>query len=68
MIAMNAANEIAVELFLKRKIKFTDIADIVEKTVYSFAEKEVSDIEEIFEMDILARQTSIKICKTEYGV
>ncbi|UOD35848.1 1-deoxy-D-xylulose-5-phosphate reductoisomerase [Deferribacteraceae bacterium V6Fe1] len=68
MIAMNAANEIAVELFLKRKIKFTDIADIVEKTVYSFAEKEVSDIEEIFEMDILARETSLKICKTEYGV
>jgi len=68
MIAMNAANEIAVELFLKRKIRFTDISDIVEKTVYSFAEKEVSDIEEIFEMDILARETSMKICKTDYGV
>lgn len=68
MIAMNAANEIAVDLFLKKRIKFTDIPDIVEKTVLSFSEKEVSDIEEIFEVDILAREKCNSLCKKDYGV
>ena len=33
MIALNAANEVAVNLFLNDKIKFTDIAKIVKKVV-----------------------------------
>ena len=33
MIALNAANEVAVNRFLKDEIKFTDIVDIVKRVV-----------------------------------
>ena len=36
----NAANEIAVDMFLKEKIKFLDIADIVAEAVESFHENQ----------------------------
>ncbi len=47
---MNAANEEAVALFLGGKIRFTDISDIVEKTVDSFRNilnPSISDIERV---------------------
>ena len=33
---MNAANEVAVELFLDKKIKFLQIEDIIEKCMMKF--------------------------------
>ncbi|MBC7196638.1 MAG: 1-deoxy-D-xylulose-5-phosphate reductoisomerase, partial [Deferribacterales bacterium] len=54
-----------VELFLKKQIKFTDIPLLVEKTVSRFSDKNIFDIEEIFETDILAREMAKKIYNTE---
>ena len=34
---MNAANEVAVDAFLHDRIRFTDIADIVERTIAALA-------------------------------
>ena len=44
---MNAANEAAIELFLNKKIKFTDIYKIIEKAVQNFANVQDPGMEEI---------------------
>ncbi len=46
---LNAANEIAVELFLKKKIKFTEIPETIKKALDSFQVVNSPTIEEIFE-------------------
>jgi 1-deoxy-D-xylulose-5-phosphate reductoisomerase len=52
---LNAANEAAVDLFLRKEIKFTQIAEFVQDALESIPSKYTSDIEEIFEADRLAR-------------
>ncbi len=48
----NAANEVAVEMFLNEKIKFLDIADIVEKAVEDFSDnKQELTLDDILEAD-----------------
>lgn len=46
---LNAANEAAVELFLNRKIAFTDISEIVEKTFYGYKTASYKTAKEIFD-------------------
>lgn len=50
-LALNAANEIAVEAFLERKIKFTDIVKIVSKVMEQADSNAPSTAEEILERD-----------------
>ena len=48
----NAANEVAVEMFLNEKIRFLDIADIVEKAVEDFSDnKQTISLDDILEVD-----------------
>ena len=51
---LNAANEIAVDRFLKREIKFTHIQKIISKSLDSIEDHKNPDLEMIFECD---RQT-----------
>jgi 1-deoxy-D-xylulose-5-phosphate reductoisomerase len=53
---LNAANEAAVDLFLSRKIKFMQIAELVRGALSSIPSKRSPVIEEIFEADRAARQ------------
>ncbi len=53
---LNAANEAAVDLFLQRKIKFTQIAQFVKEALNSIVSRPSPDIEEIFEADRVARE------------
>jgi len=57
---LNAANEIAVEAFLDRRIGFMDIARIVEKTLHRSAHcltgLPASDLEEVLAIDTEARE------------
>lgn len=53
---VNGANEEAVRLFLDGKIKFLQIADLVEKALNSVDNKKEFTLEDIFEADALARQ------------
>lgn len=54
---LNAANEVAVELFLNKRIKFLHIGDILEETMEKFiGNYKVNTIEEIIEMDKRVRQ------------
>lgn len=48
---LNAANELAVEAFLKDKIGFLDIAEYVEKVMNSYKNKLNPTIEDIIEVD-----------------
>jgi 1-deoxy-D-xylulose-5-phosphate reductoisomerase len=52
---LNAANEIAVERFLKGEITFDKISEIVEKTLTNILHKEVNSIAEIIDFDQRSR-------------
>ena len=53
---VNGANEEAVRLFLDGKIKFLQIADLVENALNSVDNKKEITLDDIFEADSLARQ------------
>ena len=58
---LNAANEIAVESFLNEKISFCNIFDLVREVVSQCENGDPKSIEEVFEIDKVARETSRKI-------
>ena len=53
---MNSANEEAVALFLKEKIRFTDIFTLVEEAVNSVPHRDTVTLDSLEEDDILARE------------
>ncbi|MDQ8182801.1 1-deoxy-D-xylulose-5-phosphate reductoisomerase [Pelagicoccus sp. SDUM812005] len=54
----NAANEVAVEAFVSGKLKFVEIAAIIEKTLDSIENVEPSSLDEVLHYDQLARQNA----------
>jgi len=52
---LNAANEIAVEAFLERQIRFTDIARLIEQVLQTLPAKPADSLEEILADDMAAR-------------
>lgn len=60
---LNAANEAAVYAFLDKKIRFTDIVKIVEKTIASAGAVDRPGIEDIFESDSEARNIALSFIK-----
>jgi len=54
--ALNAANEIAVDAFLSKKIKFTDIYKINETSVNNFVSEEVTSIDDVINLDKRVRE------------
>lgn len=61
-IAYNAANEIAVEKFVQRKISFNQIPDVTKKALDNNWNPNPSSFDEVFEIDTMVR----KLC-TEYA-
>ncbi len=57
---VNGANEQAVKLFLEGKIKFLQIAELVEKALVSVNNKKEFNLEDILETDKLARECVLK--------
>jgi len=55
---LNAANEVAVEKFLQKKISFCDITKIVAKTLDKLEHKNVKSLEEILYFDKKAREVA----------
>jgi len=55
MIALNAANEVAVQAFLDRKIRFTDIATSIEKVLARIDDGEPASLEAVQALDIDVR-------------
>ena len=63
IIVLNAANEIAVDNFLKKNIKFDDIVKIIKKTIYKFNHIEVKTLKDILSVDFEARLLTNEIIK-----
>ncbi len=63
---LNAANEAAVYAFLERKIRFTDIVEVVEKTIDSIDVISRPDITDIFESDCEARNIALSLIKEKH--
>ncbi len=60
---MNAANEIAVYAFLRNRINFLDMTDVIEKTMQSISFIEKPTLEEYFESDGEARNFAADLIK-----
>lgn len=58
---LNAANEVAVEAFLTRRIGLLDIARVVEETMNAHEKKSAATFEEIMEADAWARRQAGKV-------
>jgi 1-deoxy-D-xylulose-5-phosphate reductoisomerase len=56
---MNAANEIAVEAFLKREISFTSIPEIIGEVIEKIYFTKDPSLDDIFETDRYARELAI---------
>lgn len=61
---LNAANEIAVQAFLKNQIAFLDIPRVIEETMNAYSGKSLTSIEEVLEVDQWARRTVTEVMKT----
>ena len=57
----NAANEVSVDAFLNKRIGFTDIPKIIEKTLGRVKNYEPQSLEEVLKADSTARKTSREI-------
>ncbi len=55
---LNAANEVAVEAFLEKKIGFLDIPDVIESTLGKSTFIKAPLLDDYFETDLLARQVA----------
>ena len=64
---MNAANEVAVKLFLDYKIKYLKIEDIIEECMNLFEHDLNPDLEGILEIDLKVREYVINNYDKEYG-
>ena len=58
---LNAANEVAVALFLARKLGFLDIAVVVEETLAALGHEAVPDLPAVLAMDARARECATRI-------
>ncbi len=55
-IALNAANEVAVDAFLQKKLGFLEISEIVSETVEGHQRRDIQNLDDIFLIDREARQ------------
>jgi 1-deoxy-D-xylulose-5-phosphate reductoisomerase len=64
MAVLNAANEVAVALFLQRKIRFTDISRLINEVMERTASGPADDLSAILEADSRARDLAVELSKT----
>jgi 1-deoxy-D-xylulose-5-phosphate reductoisomerase len=65
---LNAADEVAVEAFLRGEISFPSIARVVAETMQRMPECEPSSIDQILEIDSAARRVALDVIRTQAGV
>ena len=61
--AMNAANEVAVEAFLNRQIKFPDIAVVNQRVVEQMAAQSITSVSDVLAVDEAARKLALEAVK-----
>ncbi len=62
-VVLNASNEIAVSAFLQNKIKFLDIYNIVYETLNLYSPPKPNNIDDVLEIDKIARIHSLDLIK-----
>ena len=62
-VALNAANEVAVGLFLEKKISFMEISGIIERVMSRHEVFKKPSLEEILYADFDARKTAVEVAK-----
>ena len=62
-MALNTADEVAVELFLDRKICYYDIAELVCEVVRSAADENYKDYAQIAEADRAFREKTLELAR-----
>jgi len=62
---LNAANEVAVEAFLKSRIPFTAIPRMIEKIMEAIKPKDIFTLEDILIVDNLAREAAYEWINSE---
>ena len=55
-VVLNAANEVLVDAFLNKKIKYTDIPNGIEKIMNMYEKRELKTVEEILTFDREVRE------------
>lgn len=60
-VVLNAANEVLVDLFLNRKIKYTDIPNKLEKIMEVFGKQELNTVDDILKFDKSVRQKTAEM-------
>ena len=60
-VALNAANEVAVDAFLDRRLRFTDIASVAEETVAACVGGEPGTLDAVLDADARARARAAEV-------
>ncbi len=60
---LNAANEVAVDAFLERRIGFMDIPDLIERTLGRSSFIKDPNLDDYFETDLEARRVAHELIK-----
>ncbi|MBI1847215.1 MAG: 1-deoxy-D-xylulose-5-phosphate reductoisomerase [Candidatus Rokubacteria bacterium] len=66
-VVLNAANEIAVAAFLDRRIRFVDIADIIERALEQLSARDLASIEQCVATDEEARRHAAALAGARHG-
>ncbi len=64
LVAINAANEIAVEAFLNRQLLFSQIPTVVGESLAATATGAISSLEQIYEEDAKARRVASELVRS----
>jgi len=62
VIALNAANEIAVQEFLNRRIKFINISSVIKQVVAQTPNDQILSIDDVERIDSSSRQLALSAC------
>lgn len=62
-VTLNAANEVAVQAFLDRRIRFDQITDLVARVMEHSERLAVQNLDDVFETDAQARQSANELLK-----
>ena len=67
IVALNAANEVAVDAFLNRIILFSQIPHLIDATLQSFTGKPIAQLEDVFLIDEVSRELSRSLLQKVAG-
>jgi len=62
-VALNAANEIAVEAFLSGQIRFDRISGLVAQVLERLERKDIHDLEDVMQADVEARRITAEMMR-----